>query len=79
MTSARADTRVLVTSPITTDLSQWATNLTASGSGAYEDPSARTALDGTGDGRTIEIACKLNTGISSVIVAHGGDVAVQPY
>jgi hypothetical protein len=79
MTSPRPDTRVLVATPITTDLGQWATNLTASGAGAFEDPSARMAIDGTGDGRAVEVACELDTLEASTIIEHGGDVASKPY
>ena len=79
MNSPRPDTRVLVGVPITTDLGQWLTDLTASGAAAYEDPSPRTALDGTGDGRAVEVALELDNSESSVIVIHGGDVASKPY
>lgn len=79
MTSARPDTRLLVASPVTTDLSQWLTDLTASGSGAYEDPSVRTALDGTGDGRSLEAAFEASNASEGWILRHGGDVATQPY
>jgi len=79
MTSARPDTRLLTASPITTDISQWLTDLTATGLGAYEDPSARAALDGTGDGRALEVACEIRTGTEGWLVRHGGDVASQPY
>lgn len=71
MTSARPDTRLLVTSPITTDRSQYATDLTAESAAAIEPDSTRTALDGSGAGRAVECKVDLATGNSGAIVANG--------
>jgi hypothetical protein len=79
MTSPRPDTRVLVTTPITTDLSQWLTDLTASGAGAFEDPAARAAIDGTGDGRSLELIADIDNVQIGWLVRHGEDAANQPY
>lgn len=70
MTSARADSRYLATSPITTDLSQRLTNLTASGAGGYETNSARTAISGSGAGRSIELKCVMDNASAGVLVDH---------
>ena len=59
MTSARPDTRYLATVPITTDLGQRLVNLTAAAPGGYELASARLAIDGSGAGRSIELAVEL--------------------
>lgn len=58
------------------DDSQRVTHLTKSGAGAYEDPSPRCAIDGTGAGRTIEVACQLfDAHADEMLIIHGGDVA----
>lgn len=66
----RPDTRYLAESPITTDISQRHTNLTAAGSGGYEPSSARTALAGTGAGRSIEVRCEIDDASAGVLVDH---------
>lgn len=76
--TARPDSRLLVASTVTTDLSQWDTDLTATGAGAYEDASARTALDGTGTGRAFEVSVELDTGSDGVIICHGADGVGDP-
>lgn len=78
MTSPRPDTRYLATSPITTDLSQRVTNLTVSSAAGYEDPSARTALDGTGRGRSIEVTIEVTDSHQGTIACHGRDLAADP-
>jgi hypothetical protein len=70
VTSARPDTRYLATSPITTDLGQRLTNLTASGAAGYELNSARTAIAGTGRGRSIEVVADIDDGQVGVLVDH---------
>lgn len=70
MTSPRPDTRYLATSPITTDLGQRLTNLTVAAPGGYEANSARTAIDGTGAGRSIELKCDVDTATGGVLVDH---------
>lgn len=70
MTSPRPDTRYLGTAPITTDLSQRLTNLTIAAPGGYELTSARTAINGSGAGRSIELACEINTVTTGVLVDH---------
>jgi hypothetical protein len=71
VTSARPDTRYLATAPITTDIGQRLTNLTVSGAGGYELNSARTAIAGSGAGRSIEVACDLTNATTGVIVDFG--------
>jgi hypothetical protein len=71
VTSARPDTRYLATSPITTDTGQRLTNLTIAAPGGYEANSARTALDGDGAGRSIELKCEINSTNGGVLVDHG--------
>jgi hypothetical protein len=70
MTSARPDTRYLATSPITTDLGQRLTNLTASGAAGYEANSARTAITGAGKGRSIELIADIDDTNVGVLVDH---------
>ena len=73
MTTAKADTRLLLLAgDLTTDASQRETDLTAADLGSYEDASARTALDGLGDGRTIEVVCELDNTSSGILVSSGG-------
>ena len=45
--NAKEDTRLLLLTSLTADLSQYGTNLTASGAGGYELNSARTSLPTT--------------------------------
>jgi hypothetical protein len=70
MTSARPDTRYLATSPITTDTGQRLTNLTVAAPGGYELNSARTAIEGTGSGRSIELIADIDDGQVGVLVDH---------
>lgn len=79
MTSARPDTRLLVTSPLTTDRSQYATDLTAEGTAAIEPNSTRTALAGSGAGRSVECKVDLDTGSEGLIVVHGPDILDASY
>jgi hypothetical protein len=72
VTSARPDTRYLATSPITTDLGQRLTNLTAAAPGGYELNSSRTAITGAGSGRSIELTCDINNTGGGVLVDHSG-------
>jgi hypothetical protein len=57
------------------DLSQYNTPLTSLPSGGYEDGVARTALDGTGNGRSLEVSVELDTGSDGVIVGRGVSIA----
>lgn len=67
---AIADTRLLVEGSvsITDDLSQFDTDLTATGSGAFESPSSRTAIR---DVRTIEITADLDNVTGGTLISHG--------
>lgn len=71
MTSARPDTRYLATAPITTDLGQRLTDLTVAAPGGYELASARTAIDGTGSGRALELLVEIDTATAGILVTHG--------
>jgi len=79
VTSARPDSRYLATVPITTDLSQRATNLTPLAPGGYELMSARLALNGSGAGRSIELACEINNVVVGILVDHtaGGGYRIR--
>lgn len=67
---AEADTRLLVRPDVsqTADLSQWATDLTSSESGAYEENSARV---NTGNVQTLELEFEWDTSTSGVIYYNG--------
>jgi hypothetical protein len=78
VTSPRPDTRYLATATLTTDLSQRATNLTASGAAGYEDPSPRTALDGTGNGRSLEFTIEIDENHGGTLACHGRDIDADP-
>ena len=75
MTSSRPDTRFLCSSPLTTDLSQWLTNLTASTTAAYEASSARTTFDPLVRGRSIEVSIELDNTDAGTILAIGNSTA----
>jgi hypothetical protein len=75
VTSPRPDTRLLATSPITTDLSQRLTNLTASAGAGYELNSIRTGLSGEGAGRSIELLVNINTTSVGTLVDHSTGIA----
>lgn len=78
MTSARADTRYLATSPITTDLGQRLTNLTASAAAGYELNSARNAITGAvAAGRSIELKCVMDDASTGVLVDHGNGASYR--
>jgi hypothetical protein len=70
MTSARPDTRYLATASITTDIGQRLTNLTIAAPGGYETNSARTAISGTGAGRSIEMIADIDNAQVGVLVDH---------
>jgi hypothetical protein len=69
MTSARPDTRYL-SGAGWTDTSQRLTDLTPSGAGAYELSSTRTALVGTGAGRSIELIVDIDNATTGTLVDH---------
>lgn len=71
MTSPRPDTRYLATAPITTDLGQRLANLTVAAPGGYELASARLAIDGSGAGRSIELAVEIDNATTGILVTHG--------
>ena len=75
MTSARADTRYLCSTTLTTDLSQRLTNLTASTTAAYENNSARTTMDPT-LGRSLEISLELDTSHLGALLHIGSSTSV---
>ena len=66
---AIADTRLLLEGSvsITDDLSQFDTNLTASGSGAFESPSSRTAINNV---RAIAVTADVNNVAGGTLVSH---------
>jgi hypothetical protein len=69
VTDAKLDTRLFVDGTLTTDLSQYLTDLTASGAGAFELNSTRTQLTGP---RTVSVrwtATAAEAGV--VLIAHG--------
>lgn len=68
-------TTILLARTIAGDSSQYGLALTRSGAGAYEDGIARTALDGTGNGRALEVSVELDTGSDGVIVGRGISIA----
>lgn len=71
----KPDTRLRSTSgSLEVDLSQRLTDLTASGSGAYETTSARTAIDSP---LSVEIFFTADNGDTGILVSHGdtGDTA----
>jgi hypothetical protein len=74
VTSPRPDSRYLATSPITTDLSQRLTNLTASAAAGYEANSVRTGITGAGSGRSIEIIADINSLSTGTLVDHSTGV-----
>lgn len=66
----------------TADQSQFGQTLTSYGSGAYLDPSAETALDGSGAGREITVRFQASSGTSGYLVYHGstgGTVGYRVY
>ena len=77
MTTPKADTRVLLVDDLTVDASQWETDLTAADAGAYEEEAARTAIDGAGEGRSIELVFEADTSSNGVLVDHGNAAAFQ--
>jgi len=79
MSSPRPDTRLLTAAPVAADLGQRLTNITAAGLGAYEAPSARTALDGSGPARSLEILVNLDQASAGTLLDHGGDTGTHGY
>lgn len=68
---AKEDTRLLLLGSTTDDESQYATDLTASGSAGYELSSARGAITGA-TGRDVYVRCELTSAEADVIlIAHG--------
>jgi hypothetical protein len=69
------DTRFASNAPgaLETDISQRLTDLTLDASGAvYEDLSPRSTIDGTGDGRSVEVLLDLSTGGGTQrVMVHG--------
>lgn len=76
MTSARPDTRFLCSSTLTADLSQRATNLTASTTAAFETNSARTTMDPT-EGRSLELSVELDTSHAGALLHIGTSPTVS--
>lgn len=79
MNTAKSDTRLLLDGDLEADLSQWDTDMTGSGASSYEEASARTALDGSGFGRTIEVFADLAQGSNRLLVDHGGSGSAKGY
>ena len=73
---ALPSTVLYVDGTLTTDLSQYDTDLTASGSQVYEDPSARTAIF---DERSITIECLMTSTDSGTLVYQGSNAVAPLY
>jgi hypothetical protein len=80
VSTSKPDTRILLTTTdLLTDLSQWAVDLTAAGAAAYEEESERTAINGDGRGRSLEIDFEADTSSAGVLIDHGGGDASPSY
>ena len=73
MPTNKSDTvlRLEVGTSQTADLSQFGQTLTSSGGGGYLDPSANTAIDGSGRGREISFSFSSNSTDTGTLIYHG--------
>jgi hypothetical protein len=69
--------RIDYSASATVDQSQFGQTLTASGVGGYLDPSAETALDGSGAGREYSVEFQGNNGKFGILIYHGNDAGTS--
>ncbi len=63
--------RIHYATSATADQSQYGQTLTASGVGGYLDPSAETAIDGSGAGREVTVYFEATTSSAGTLIYHG--------